>query len=108
MIKNLGQMMQKAKEVQDKMAEAQERVGEIEATGSSGGGTVEVILSGKNEMRRLRVDPSLFSEDQAVVEDLIVAAHNDARTKVEGLVQEEMSKVTGGVGLPPGFEMPSF
>jgi DNA-binding YbaB/EbfC family protein len=107
-IKNLGQMMQKAKEVQDKMAEAQERVGEIEATGSSGGGAVEVILSGKNEMRRLRVDPSLFSEDQAVVEDLIVAAHNDARTKVEGLVQEEMSKVTGGLGLPPGFEMPSF
>jgi len=56
----------------------------------------------------LAIDPSLFSEDQAVVEDLIVAAHNDARTKVEGMVQEEMAKVTGGLGLPPGNEMPSF
>jgi DNA-binding YbaB/EbfC family protein len=107
-IKNLGQMMKKAKEMQDKMAEAQERVGQIEATGASGGGMVEITLSGKNEMRRLHIDPSLFSEDQAVVEDLIVAAHNDARTKIEGLVQEEMAKVTGGLGLPPGFEMPSF
>ena len=108
MIKNLGQMMKKAKEMQDKMAEAQERVAQIQATGVSGGGMVEITLSGKNEMRRLAIDPSLFSEDQAVVEDLIVAAHNDARSKVESMVQEEMAKVTGGLGLPPGFEMPSF
>jgi hypothetical protein len=107
-IKNLGQMMKKAKEMQDEMAEAQERVAQIEATGVSGGGMVEITLSGKNEMRRLAIDPSLFSEDQAVVEDLIVAAHNDARSKVESMVQEEMTKVTGGLGLPPGFEMPSF
>ena len=108
MIKNLGQMMKKAKEMQDEMAEAQERVAQIEATGVSGGGMVEITLSGKNEMRRLAIDPSLFSEDQAVVEDLIVAAHNDAWSKVESMVQEEMAEVTGGLGLGPGFEMPSF
>jgi DNA-binding YbaB/EbfC family protein len=107
-IKNLGQMMKKAKEMQTKMAEAQARVAAIEATGVSGGGLVEVTLSGKNEMRRLSVDPSLASEEPAVLEDLIVAAHNDARIKIDALVQEEMAKVTGGLELPPGFEMPSF
>ena len=108
MITNLGQMMKKAKEMQTKMAEAQEKVAAIEATGVSGGGLVEVTLSGKNEMRRLSVDPSLASEEPAVLEDLIVAAHNDARIKIDALVREEMGKVTGGLELPPGFEMPSF
>ena len=106
MIKNLGQMMKQAKEMQTKMAEAQRRVARIEAAGVSGGGLVEVTLSGKGEMRKLRIDPSLFAdEERGVMEDLILAAHNDARVKVETLVQEEMGKVTG---LPPGFEMPSL
>ena len=107
MIKNLGQMMKQAKEMQSKMAEARQKVAEIEATGVSGGGLVEVTLSGKGDMRKVRVDPSLMvGEDREMLEDLILAAHNDARAKVEALVQEEMSKVTGGIKLPPGFELP--
>ena len=107
MIKNLGQMMKQAKEMQTKMAEAQERMAEAEASGLSGGGLVEATLSGRGEMRRVRIDPSLFeSEEREVLEDLILAAHNDARLKVDALVKEEMSKVTGGIALPPGFELP--
>jgi DNA-binding YbaB/EbfC family protein len=107
MIKNLGQIMRQAKEMQSKVSEAQQKVAEIEAVGVSGGGMVEITLSGKGDMRKVRVDPSLMvGEDREMLEDLILAAHNDARSKAEGLVQEEMSKVTGGLKLPPGFELP--
>ena len=106
-MKNLGQMMKKAQEMQAKMGEMQERMDNVEVTGMSGAGMVEVTLSGKGEMRKLSIDPSLVNKDETeVLEDLIVAAHNDAKSRVEEKVQSEMSDLTGGIDLPPGFKLP--
>jgi nucleoid-associated protein EbfC len=106
-MKNLGEMMKKAQEMQSRMAELQEQLGQTEVTGSSGGGMVEVTLSGKSEARRVRIDPSLFqSRDAEVLEDLLVAAFNDAKSKVEAQVAEKMQELTGGLQLPPGFQLP--
>jgi DNA-binding YbaB/EbfC family protein len=106
-MKNLGQLMKQAQEMQAKMAEMQETLGDIEVSGSAGGDMVEVRLNGKSEMRGVRIDPSLAGPDEVeVLEDLIVAAYNDAKSKVEARVQEEMAKLTGGLELPPGFKMP--
>ncbi|MBE0533043.1 MAG: YbaB/EbfC family nucleoid-associated protein [Rhodospirillales bacterium] len=106
-MKNLGEMMRKAQEVQARMAELQEKLGQIEKTGVAGGGMVEVTLSGKAQARRVKIDPSLFaSRDVEVVEDLVVAAFNDAKAKVEAHVAEEMAQLTGGLQLPPGFQLP--
>ncbi len=106
-MKNLGQLMKQAQEMQAKMAEMQDQLGAIEVAGSSGGGMVTVTLSGKSEMRRIKIDPALATpDDTEVLEDLIVAAFNDAKTKVEARVQEEMAKLTGGLNLPPGMKLP--
>lgn len=106
-MKNLGEMMRKAQEMQSRMTELQEKLGQVEVKGSAGGGMVEVTLSGKAEARGIRIDPSLFQGgDVEVVEDLVVAAFNDAKAKVEALVAEKMSELTGGLQLPPGFQMP--
>jgi len=106
-MKNLGEMMRKAQEMQARMAELQEKLGQIEKTGVAGGGMVEVTLSGKAQARRVKIDPSLFaSRDIGVVEDLVVAAFNDAKAKVEAHVAEEMAQLTGGLQLPPGFQLP--
>jgi DNA-binding YbaB/EbfC family protein len=106
-MKNLGQMMKQAQQMQARMQEMQDRLAEIELTGSSGAGMVTVTLNGKGEARRVRIDPSLFnSSDAEVVEDLIVAAFADAKAKVEARVAEEMSAITGGLNLPPGFNLP--
>ena len=106
-MKNLGQMMKQAQEMQAKMAEMQERLASAEVTGSSGGGMIEVTMTGKGEMRGLKLDPSLLSpEEVEVLEDLIVAAVNDARAKVEETTAEEMKKLTGGLNLPPGMSLP--
>lgn len=79
---------------------------EIEIEGVSGGGMVRVTLSGKGQMRGLKIDPDIARDDIEVLEDLIVAAHNDAKSKSEVRMQEEMQKLTGGLALPPGFKMP--
>ena len=106
-MKNLGALMKQAQDMQEKMGEMQERLAGIEVNGSSGAGLVQVTLSGKSEMRGVKVDPSLMKPDEAeVLEDLIVAATNDARARLETRMQDEMSKVTGGLQLPPGFKMP--
>lgn len=106
-MKNLGQMLKQAQEMQTKLAAAQEQLEGIEIDGAAGGGMVKVTLSGKGEMRRVRIDPSLVQAgDTEVIEDLIVAAANDARTKVEARAAEEMSKVTGGLNLPAGLKLP--
>ncbi len=106
-MKNLGDMMRKAQEVQTRMAEMQEELAQTELSGSSGGGMVEVTLSGKVEVRRVRIDPSLFqSGDVEVVEDLVMAAFNDAKAKVEAHVAEKMQEITGGLQLPPGMQLP--
>ena len=93
-MKNLGQMMKQAQEMQSKMHDMQARLADIEIIGRSGGNLVSVTLSGKNELKSLSIDPSLFnSDDLEVVEDLIVAAHADARSKVEETLQKEMQNL---------------
>ena len=89
-----------------KMQEMQATLERLEIVGTSGAGLVKVTVNGKNETRRVEIDPSLFvPADQGVVEDLIVAAANDARSKVEQVVQEQMKSITGGLPLPPGFKL---
>src|SRR5271154_3750099 len=106
-MKNLGQMMKQAQQMQERMAELQTKLEAVERTGASGGGLVEVTLTGKGQMRKLRIDPSLVvPAETEVLEDLILAAFNDARARVENHVAEEMSKLTGGLNLPPGLKLP--
>ena len=106
-MKNLGQLMKQAQEMQAKMAEMQDRLAETEVTGASGGGMLEVTLNGKGEMREIKIDPVLLNPNEvAVLEDLIVAATNDAKAKVEAQVAQKMSELTGGLGLPPGLSLP--
>ena len=106
-MKNIGQMMKQAQQMQARMAEMQEQLANIEVTGSSGGGMVQVTLSGKGDARRMKVDPSLVDPgDVEVLEDLVVAAINDAKAKVEAVMAEKMSEVTGGLQLPPGLSLP--
>jgi DNA-binding YbaB/EbfC family protein len=106
-MKNLGNLMKQAQQMQSKMADMQAKMGELEVEGSSGGGMVKLVLTGKGEARRLKIDPSLVTPDDVeVLEDLIVAAYNDARTKSEAMMQAEMSKLTSGLNLPPGMKLP--
>jgi len=106
-MKNLGQMMKQAQEMQTKMQEMQDKLADIELSGTSGAGMVTVTLNGKAEMRRVKIDPSLFnSNDAEVVEDLIVAAFADTKKKLDVVLAEEMTKVTGGLDLPPGMTLP--
>ncbi|MBT5414386.1 MAG: YbaB/EbfC family nucleoid-associated protein [Rhodospirillaceae bacterium] len=106
-MKNLGQMLKQAQEVQGKIERMQEELAAAEIEGKAGGGMVSVTLNGKGHMLRLRIDPALCNPDEAdVLEDLLLAAHNDARTRAEDYAQEEMRKVTGGLNLPPGMKLP--
>jgi nucleoid-associated protein EbfC len=106
-MKNLGQLMKQAQEMQSRMQEMQQKLGELELEGASGGGMVRVTVNGKGEMRRIKIDPSLAeAKEIEVLEDLIVAAFNDAKAKVEARVAEEMQRLTGGLALPPGLKLP--
>jgi DNA-binding YbaB/EbfC family protein len=108
-MKNLGNMLKQAQEVQTRMAEMQERLATMEISGQSAAGMVSATLSGKGEVRKVKIDPSLVvPDDVEVLEDLIVAAINDARTRVEAAMAEEMAKVTGGLSLPPGLKLPGM
>ncbi|KZC99601.1 YbaB/EbfC family nucleoid-associated protein [Oceanibaculum pacificum] len=106
-MKNLAQMMKQAQQMQSKMADMQAELERQEIAGASGGGMVSVTLNGKGEMRAIKIDPSLVSaEDVEVLEDLIIAATNDAKSKVEAHMAEQMQKLTGGLSLPPGMKLP--
>ena len=101
-------MMGKVKEMQSKMEKMQEEIAALEIEGKSGGGLVTVVLSGKGEMRSIKIDPSLFKEDDVeILEDLIVAAHKDAKDKGEAQAQEKMAALTAGIPLPPGIPDPT-
>jgi DNA-binding YbaB/EbfC family protein len=107
MFGDLGKMMKQAQELQARMAAAQEEIRLIEVTGASGGGLVSVVLGGKGELRSLKVDPSLMVPAETdILEDLVVAAHADARAKLDDAVAERMASVTGGLQLPPGLKLP--
>lgn len=104
---DLADLFKQAKAMQEKAAEIQAGLAGIEVEGQSGGGLVRVMLSGKAEMKRIAIDPSLLKpEEREIVEDLIVAAHADAKAKAEAKMAEEMQKLAGGLGLPPGFGIP--
>jgi DNA-binding YbaB/EbfC family protein len=106
-MKNLGNLMKQAQQMQARMGELQAKLAEAEVGGQSGGGMVQVTVNGKGEMRRIKIDPSLAKpEDVEVLEDLIVAAANDAKGKAEAMMNEEMQKLTGGLNLPPGMKLP--
>lgn len=107
-MKNLGQMLKQAQEMQAKMLQMQESLGEVEVAGSGGGGLVRATLNGRGEMRGVSIDDSLVKVDEKeILEDLIVAAVNDARGKVDALVKEKSSEIMGGIELPPGMNLPS-
>ena len=100
-------MMKQAKQLQERMEQLQQEVGALEVEGTAGGGLVTVVMTGKSEMKRVKIDPSLIKpEEVEIVEDLIVAAANDARTKAEARLAEKMREVTGGLQLPPGMKLP--
>ena len=105
-MKDLMGMMKQVKDMQDRMQRLQEELGALEVAGSAGGGLVAVTLCGKGGMKSVRIDPSLLKPEEAeIVEDLIVAATSDAKSKVEAKLQEKMSEVTGGLPLPPGMKL---
>jgi DNA-binding YbaB/EbfC family protein len=100
-------MMKKAEELQKNMQTMQEQLGQATVEGASGGGLVTVTLTGKGEMKGLKIDPSLFKEDDVeVLEDLIVTAHNEAKAKAEQMTQAKMAEATAGLPLPPGMKLP--
>jgi DNA-binding YbaB/EbfC family protein len=106
-MKNLGNIMKQVQDMQTRMSEMQEKLADMEITGGSGAGLVQATLNGRSELKRIKIDHSLMKAEEAeVLEDLIVAAVNDARGKVEKHTQDEMSKLTGGLPLPPGFKLP--
>jgi DNA-binding YbaB/EbfC family protein len=106
-MKNLGQIMKQVQDMQTRMSEMQAKLADVEVTGAAGAGMVQATLNGKGELKRVKIDPSLFKPEEAeVVEDLIVAAVNDAKGKVDERMQSEMGKLTGGLPLPPGFKLP--
>jgi DNA-binding YbaB/EbfC family protein len=105
-MKDLMGMMKKAQELQGKMQRMQEELSALEVSGQSGAGLVQVTLNGKGEMRSIKIDPSLLKPDEAeIVEDLVIAAFQDAKGKVEGEMQRRMQEVTGGLPLPPGLKL---
>jgi DNA-binding YbaB/EbfC family protein len=106
-MKDLMGMMGKVKEMQAKMEQVQNDIAAMSIEGRAGGGLVTVVLDGKGQMKSLKIDPSLFKEDDVeILEDLIVAAHKDAKDKGEAQAAEKMSALTAGLPLPPGMKFP--
>ena len=103
---DFSDLITQAKKMQEKMKEAQEALKKIEVEGISGGNAISVIMNGEGELKRISLDENLLKESKEIVEDLIVAAHNDAKSKLKKKTSEEIAKVTGGVSLPPGFKFP--
>lgn len=105
-MKDFMNMMKQARELQSKMAEMQAEIEQLTRDGSAGAGLVTVTVNGKGEMRSVNVDPSLMKPDEKeILEDLIIAAHADAKAKMEEALQEKMKDVTGGLPLPPGMKL---
>lgn len=106
-MKDLMGLMGKAKEMQQKMADMQAEMEKLTAEGTAGGGVVTVTMSGKGQLTALKIDPSIFAEhDVEILEDLIIAAHTDAKGKVEAVMQEKTQEMTAGLPIPPGMKLP--
>ena len=102
---DFSKIINKAKELEAKMKESQENIKKIRVEGMSGSNSVKVVLDGEGEMQNIEISDSILKEDKLILEDLIVAAHNDAKTKLKTKTSEEISKATGGFGIP-GFKWP--
>ena len=99
-------LMSQAKKMQEKIKETQETLKKIEVEGISGGNAVKIIMNGDGELKKISLDKTVLKESAGIIEDLIVAAHNDAKSKLKKKTSEEISKATGGINLPPGFKLP--
>src|SRR5579885_3507173 len=102
----IGQLMQQAQRMQEELKRAQEEIARLEVTGSAGGGMVEVTMTGRHEVRRVRIDRKLLADDPEMAEDMVAAAINDAVNKIAAASQQQMSQIAGGLNLPPGFKLP--
>lgn len=106
----LGNLMKQAQQMQANMQKAQQELANMEVTGQSGGGLVQVVMTGRHDVKRISIDPSLMSDDlrndKEMLEDLIAAAVNDAVHQVEKTTQEKMAGMTSGLNLPAGFKLP--
>ena len=102
----IGQLMKQAQQMQEKMKQAQDELANITVIGESGGGMVSITMTCKNEIKKINIDEVLFSEEKDMLEDLLIAAFNDAARRVEKKTQESMSGMTSGLNLPPGMKLP--
>lgn len=102
---DFSKILDKARQIEEKMKESQEKIKNISAEGISGSNSVKVILNGDGEMVSLYISPDIINEDKSIIEDLVVAAHNNAKEKLKSKTTEEISKATGGFGIP-GFKWP--
>jgi hypothetical protein len=102
----IGNILKQAQQLQANLQKAQEELVNVEVTGEAGAGMVQVVMNGRHDVRRVTLDPSLLGEDREMLEDLVAAAVNDAVRKVERAVQDRMSGLTAGMGLPPGVKLP--
>ena len=102
----MGNLMKQAQQMQERMQKMQEEIANMEVTGESGAGLVQVTLTGNHNVRRINIDESLMADDKEMLEDLIAAAFNDAVRRIEEAQKEKMAGVTGGMQMPPGFKMP--
>jgi hypothetical protein len=103
---DFNDLILQARKMQEKMKETQEALKKIEVEGVAGANSVKVIMNGDGELKKVIFNESMFKESKEIFEDLIVAAHNDAKSKLKKKTSEEISKVTGGIDLPPGFKLP--
>lgn len=103
---DIGSLMKQAQKMQAQMQKAQEELAGLEVTGEAGGGLVKLRMTCKHEVRQVSIDPSLVGEDREMLEDVLVAAFNDALRKVERTVQDKLGGMTAGLGLPPGLKLP--
>ncbi|HJU70431.1 MAG TPA: YbaB/EbfC family nucleoid-associated protein [Paucimonas sp.] len=102
----LAGLMKQAQAMQDNMKKMQDQLGTIEVEGQSGAGMVKIVMTCKNDVKRVSIDPSLLGDDKDMLEDLVAAAFNDAVRKAEATTQEKMAGITAGMPMPPGFKMP--
>jgi DNA-binding YbaB/EbfC family protein len=106
-MKDLMGLMSKAKEMQQKMADMQSEMETLTASGTAGGGAVTVTMSGKGQLTAIKIDPSVFADhDAEILEDLIIAAHSDAKGKIEAIMAEKTQEMTAGLPIPPGMKLP--
>jgi|TARA_B100000745_G_scaffold288883_1_gene226619 hypothetical protein len=105
-MKDFSDVLSQAKKMQEKMKETQENLRKIEVEGVAGGETVKIILNGDYELKNIKINESLLKEKKEILEDLIIAAHSDAKQKLKSKTSEEIEKITSGIGLPPGFKLP--